>query len=52
MDAAEKHRGRPFTGLGLCVSSPLQVWQLVVNNFIMIALFLPQLHAEGCGSEF
>jgi hypothetical protein len=53
MDAAEKHRGRPFTGSGLCVSSPLQVWQLRDDNFmIMIALYLPQLHEEGSGSEF
>jgi hypothetical protein len=53
MDAAEKRRGRPFTGSGLSVSSPLQVWQLRVDNFmIMIALYLPQLHEEGCGSEF
>lgn len=53
MDAAEKHQGRPFTGSGPCVSSPLQVWQLRVDSFmIMIALYLPQLLEEGSGSEF
>lgn len=39
--------------LGLGVFSPLQVWQLGADNFmIMIALYLPQLHEEGSGSEF
>jgi hypothetical protein len=39
--------------LGLCVSSPLQVWQLRADNLMtMIALYLPQLHEEGSGSEF
>jgi len=53
MDAAEKHRGRPFTGSGLSASSPLQVWQLRVDKFmVMIAQYLPQLHEEGSGSEF
>ena len=53
MDAAEKHRGHPFTGSGYDVSSPLQVWKLIVDNFMaMIALYLPQLNEEGCGSEF
>ena len=49
----KKHRGRPFTGSGYVVSSPLQVWKLRVDNsMVMIDLYLPQPHEEVSESEF
>lgn len=53
MDAAEKHRGRPFTGSGYVFPVHYKSGSCESTTFIiMIALYLPQPHEEGSGSEF